>query len=103
MGTATVGTIRGAARFRRSAHGGFSTSCPQPADAPGGEGPIGVRAVSCYFALMNPLILILLLILLFGGGGFYIGGPMVGGGGLGLILLVCLIIYLMGGLRSTKN
>jgi hypothetical protein len=51
---------------------------------------------------MNPLLLIIVLLLLFGGGGFYLGGPVIGGSGLGLILLVCLVIYLMGGLRS-KN
>ena len=52
---------------------------------------------------MNPILLILLLILLFGGGGFYIGGPVIGGSGLGLILFIVLIMYLMGGLRGTKN
>jgi len=35
----------------------------------------------------------------FRGGGFYLGGPAIGGGGLGLILLVCIVIYLMGGFR----
>jgi hypothetical protein len=51
---------------------------------------------------MNTLLLIIVLLLLFGGGGFYIGGPAFGGGGIGLILLICIIIYLMGGFRS-KN
>jgi hypothetical protein len=51
---------------------------------------------------MNPLVLIIVLILLFGGGGFYVGGPAYGGGGLGLVLTICLIIFLMGGWR-TKN
>ena len=51
---------------------------------------------------MNPLVLIIILVLLFGGGGFYLGGPVYGGSGLGLILLICLVIYLMGGWR-TKN
>ena len=37
---------------------------------------------------------------LFGGGGFYLGGPAIGGGGVGLILLVCLVIFLMGGFRA---
>jgi hypothetical protein len=37
---------------------------------------------------------------LFGGGGFYLGGPVIGGSGIGLILLIVLIIYLMGGLRG---
>jgi hypothetical protein len=51
---------------------------------------------------MNPLLLIVVLILLFGGGGFYFGGPAIGGSGLGLILLICLIVYLMGGLRGRR-
>ena len=51
---------------------------------------------------MNPLLLIIILLLLFGGGGFYIGGPVYGGSGIGLILVVCLIIFCFGGLR-TKN
>jgi hypothetical protein len=45
----------------------------------------------------------LVLVLLFGGGGFYLGGPVIGGSGLGLILLICLAIYLMGGFRTTKS
>lgn len=51
---------------------------------------------------MNLLILVIVLVLLFGGGGFYIGGPVYGGSGLGLVLLVCLIVYLMGGFRGRK-
>lgn len=51
---------------------------------------------------VNLILLILVLLLLFGGGGFYFGGPAYGGGGLGLVLLICLIVYLMGGFRS-KN
>ena len=34
------------------------------------------------------------------GGGFYFGGPAIGGGGLGLVLLIALIIFLMGGFRA---
>ncbi|HEY5227596.1 MAG TPA: hypothetical protein VIJ19_03590 [Opitutaceae bacterium] len=49
---------------------------------------------------MNTLLLVIVLLLVFGGGGFYIGGPAFGGGGLGLVLLICLIIYLMGGFRT---
>jgi hypothetical protein len=52
---------------------------------------------------MNPLLLIIILLLLFGGGGFYIGGPVYGGSGLGLVLLICLIVYLFGGFRGPKN
>ena len=51
---------------------------------------------------MNPLLLIIILMLLFGGGGFYIGGPGYGGGGVGLVLLICLVVFLFGGFR-TKN
>ena len=51
---------------------------------------------------MNLILLIVILFLLFGGGGFYFGGPAFGGGGLGLVLLICLIIYFLGGFRS-KN
>jgi hypothetical protein len=65
----------------------------------GGKDPIGAAAPGCYLAAMNLVLLILVLLLLFGGGGFYFGGPMIGGGGLGLILLICLIVYLMGGFR----
>jgi hypothetical protein len=53
-----------------------------------------------YYRLMNTLLLIVVLLLLLGGGGFYYGGPAYGGGGIGLILLICLIIYLFGGFRG---
>ena len=36
----------------------------------------------------------------FGGGGFYFGGPVIGGSGIGLILVICLIVYFMGGFRT---
>jgi len=49
---------------------------------------------------MNILLILLILLVLFGGGGFYFGGPVIGGSGLGLILFVCLIVYLMGGFRT---
>src|ERR1017187_10922440 len=49
---------------------------------------------------MNILLLMVVLLLLFGGGGFYFGGPVVGGSGLGLILLVCLVIYFAGGFHG---
>jgi hypothetical protein len=49
---------------------------------------------------MNPLLLIVILLLLFGGGGFYVGGPVYGGSGIGLILIICLVIYCFGGLRT---
>jgi hypothetical protein len=47
---------------------------------------------------MNIVILLLVLVLLFGGGGLYFGGPLIGGSGLGLILLVCLGLFLTGNL-----
>lgn len=68
-----------------------------------GERPIVRLNGRCYLPVMNPLLLIIILLLLFGGGGFYFGGPVIGGSGLGLVLLICLIIYLMGGLRSPRS
>jgi hypothetical protein len=52
---------------------------------------------------MNALLLVLILLLLLGGGGFYMGGPVYGGSALGLVLLVCLVIYLMGGFRGRRG
>jgi hypothetical protein len=66
----------------------------------GRERPHGSDAQDSYTANMNPLLLILVLLVLFGGGGFYLGGPAIGGGGLGLILLVCLVVFAMGGFRG---
>ena len=43
------------------------------------------------------------LLLLFGGGGFYLGGPVIGGSGVGLILLICLVLFIMGGFRPRKS
>jgi hypothetical protein len=65
-----------------------------------GKGPIVAISAAGYLAAMNPILLVLLLVLLFGGGGFYFGGPMIGGGALGLVLVICLIVYLMGGWRT---
>jgi hypothetical protein len=47
---------------------------------------------------MNIVVLLIVLLLVFGGGGFYLGGPLIGGSGLGLILLVCLVLFLTGNL-----
>src|ERR1019366_5282232 len=69
----------------------------------GGKDPIGAAAAGCYLAIMNLILLIVVLLLLFGGGGFYFGGPVFGGGGIGLVLLICLIIFLMGGFRSKTS
>jgi hypothetical protein len=70
---------------------------------PWGEDPIGTVDRRCYLSAMNTLLLIVVLLLLFGGGGFYFGGPVIGGSGLGLILMVCLIVWIMGGFRTTKS
>ena len=55
-----------------------------------GQGPIASAKGYDYPAAMNPLLLIIVLILLFGGGG------------IGLILLICLVIYLLGGWRPRR-
>lgn len=64
------------------------------------NGRIGTVARKGYCLGMNTLLLVILVLLLLGGGGFYIGGPVIGGSTLGLVLLICLIIYLMGGFRT---
>jgi hypothetical protein len=68
-----------------------------------GRRPHGNRAAAGYLHRMNTLLIIVVLLLLFGGGGFYFGGPVIGGSGLGLILLICLIIWITGGFRTTKS
>ena len=52
---------------------------------------------------MNTLLILVVLLLLLGGGGFYFGGPVIGGSGLGLVLLICLIVWIAGGFRSSKS
>jgi len=52
---------------------------------------------------MNILLILVVLLLLVGGGGFYFGGPVIGASGLGLILLICLIIWAMGGFGIRKT
>jgi len=54
----------------------------------------------CYVNAMNILLLLVVLLLLFGGGGFYFGGPVIGGSGIGLLLAICLVVYLVGGFRT---
>ena len=49
---------------------------------------------------MNLLLVLLVLLLMFGGGGYYYGGPVYGGSGIGLIIVVGLVIYLLGGFRT---
>ena len=66
----------------------------------GGEAPMALPPAFVYSVGMNPILLILVLLLLFGGGGFYLGGPVYGGGGVGLILVICLIMFCLGGFRS---
>ena len=80
-----------ALRSRKSVAGGW------------GEDPIGILQRFVILASMNILLLIVVLLLLFGGGGFYLGGPVYGGSGLGLILLICIIVFLAGGFRGGKN
>ena len=70
--------------------------------APWGEDPICTVAKGCYSTVMNMILLIVVLLILFGGGGFYLGGPVFGGSALGLILVICLVVYFRGGFR-TKN
>ncbi len=67
------------------------------------KAPLGKGRSGDILQPMNPILLILVLLLLFGGGGFYLGGPVIGGSGLGLVLLICLIVFLFGGFRSTKS
>ena len=71
-----------------------------PCLSPWGEDPIGATPPVGYVPGMNILFLMLVLLLLFGGGGFYFGGPVIGGSGVGLILAICLVVYLVGGFRT---
>jgi hypothetical protein len=64
-----------------------------------GGRPHSSPAVAGYLMVMNLIIILLILLLLCGGGGFYLGGPIIGGSGIGLILVVCLVVYCMGGFR----
>src|ERR1017187_3570324 len=68
-----------------------------------GRRPHSNRGAKCYLVGMNILLLMVVLLLLFGGGGFYFGGPVIGGSGLGLVLLICLVVYLLGGFRSHSS
>lgn len=88
-----------AAARGRGRPGSVASSEPSHESDTGGKDPIGASSARCYPGAMNLVLLIIVLLLLFGGGGFYFGGPAIGGGGLGLILIICLIIYLMGGFR----
>ena len=68
-----------------------------------GSRPHRDPATICYLDAMNLLLLVVVLLLVFGGGGFYFGGPVIGGSGLGLILLMCLVAYFMGGFRGARR
>jgi len=68
-----------------------------------GCSPHGNPVALCYPDTVNLLLLIVVLLLLFGGGGFYFGGPAIGGSGLGLVLLICLVLYLVGGFRPKNS
>jgi uncharacterized membrane protein YccC len=68
-----------------------------------GERPNSNRATMDYLIGMNLLLLVVVLLLLFGGGGFYFGGPVIGGSGLGLVLAICLVVYLLGGFRPRNT
>ena len=76
----------------------YEDSTPRTSALQWGEDPIGSGMTPDYIPPMNLLVILIVLLLLFGGGGFYFGGPMVGGGGFGLILLVCLVLFLTGNL-----
>jgi hypothetical protein len=52
---------------------------------------------------MNPMLSLIPLLLLFGGSGFYFGGIAAGSSGVGLILLICLGVLLMGGFRMKSR
>jgi uncharacterized membrane protein YccC len=68
-----------------------------------GERPNSNHATMDYVTRMNILLLMLVLLLLFGGGGFYFGGPVIGGSGIGLVLAICLVVYLLGGFRPRNT
>jgi hypothetical protein len=61
-----------------------------------GEGPIAASVAEGYLATMNLLVVALVLLLLFVGC-FYFAGFVIGGEAIGLILLMGVIIYWVGG------
>jgi hypothetical protein len=65
--------------------------------------PLLPPATERYPRDMNILRPLVVLLLVFGGGGLYFGGLVIGGGGLGLILVICLIVYFTGGFRGSKG
>lgn len=71
-----------------------------PVSEHGVKTPVVVLVNATYSEDMNLVVILLLLLLLLGGGGFYFGGPAIGGGGVGLILVIGLVIYFLGGFRT---
>ena len=91
------------AKYQCQSHARIFKGTADDSHVPWVEDPIETVALACHFTGMNILLLMVVLLLLFGGGGFYFGGPMIGGGGLGLVLLICLIVFFMGGFRNSKS
>jgi hypothetical protein len=52
---------------------------------------------------MDALLFVVALLLMFGWGGFYLGGPVVAASGLALVLMLCVLLYVMGGLRTKTS
>src|ERR1035437_9756660 len=65
--------------------------------SPMGRTPYSACATPCYLTGKNLLLLLVGLLLLCGGGRFYFGGPVIGGSGPGLVLAICIVVYLLGG------
>ena len=57
----------------------------------------------CQFTLMSLCTPLFIALLLFGGSPFYFSGPINGAIGIGVILLICLFVYIAGGFRLLKN
>jgi hypothetical protein len=68
-----------------------------------GRTPYSACATPYYLTGKNLLLLVVVLLLLFGGGGFYFGGPVIGGSGRGLVLAICIVVYLLGGFRPRSS
>jgi hypothetical protein len=83
--------------------GGFSRRWRTMLVLHGVKTPWHNRGAKYYLASMNIFLLVVVLLLLFSGGGFYFGSPVIGGSGLCLILLISVVIWVMGGFRTTKR
>ena len=62
--------------------------------------PHSTQAVACYVVGMNLIVIMLVMLLLFGVGGFFVAGPVIGASVLGLMLGLCLFVYLLGAFRT---